>query len=74
MSNIVTKQTRVLQALQNNERGLTEAQIRARFGVGNARSTVSALRTKGYTIIADRRTDSKGRTKTFYQLDTSAVS
>ena len=67
---IVTKERRVLEALQNNNRGLTAAQIEARFGVGNARSTVSALRMKGFAIYANRNTDTKGRTKTFYRLGT----
>ena len=65
---VVTKEARVLEALQTNPRGLTAAQIQARFGVGNARSTVSALRFKGFAIYANSRTDTKGRTKTFYRL------
>ena len=70
MSNVVTKEARVLEALQTNTRGLTAAQIESRFGVGNARSTVSALRMKGYAIYANQHTDTKGRTKTFYRLGT----
>ena len=70
MSNTVTKETRVLEALRANERGLTAAQIETRFGVGNARSTVSALRMKGYALYANQNTDTKGRTKTFYRLGT----
>ena len=70
MSNVVTKEARVLDALQSADRGLTAAQIEARFGVGNARSTVSALRMKGYAIYANQHTDTKGRTKTFYRLGT----
>lgn len=66
----MTKEARVLEALQTNDRGLTAAQIEARFGVGNARSTVSALRMKGYAIYANQHTDTKGRTKTFYRLGT----
>ena len=65
---VVTKKARVLEALQNNNRGLTAAQIEARFGVGNARATVSDLRFDGYAIYANQRTDTKGRTKTFYRL------
>lgn len=67
---VVTKEARVLEALQNNNKGLTAAQIEARFGVGNARSTVSALRMKGFAIYANQHTDTKGRTKTFYRLGT----
>jgi len=70
MSNTVTKENRVLEALRANDRGLTAAQIETRFGVGNARSTVSALRMKGYAIYANQQTDTKGRTKTFYRLGT----
>jgi predicted ArsR family transcriptional regulator len=70
VNNTVTKQDRVLEALQNTNRGLTAAQIEARFGVGNARSTVSALRMKGFAIYANQHTDTKGRTKTFYRLGT----
>lgn len=66
--NNVTKQARVLAALENTDKGLTEAQISARFGVGNARSTVRALRMKGFAIYANRSTNSKGVTKTFYRL------
>lgn len=66
----VTKETKVLEALKATDRGLTAAQIEARFAVGNARSTVSALRMKGFAIYANRKTDTKGRTKTFYRLGT----
>lgn len=65
---VVTKKARVLEALQANDRGLTAAQIEARFGVGNARATVSDLRFDGFAIYANKRTDTKGRTKTFYRL------
>jgi len=69
MSN--TKEAKVLGALQMESiggKGLTAAQIESRFGVGNARATVSSLRMKGYAIYANRRTDTKGRTKTFYRV------
>ena len=66
----VSKQSKVLEALMNTDRGLTAAQIEARFGVGNARSTVSALRMNGYAIYANKHTDTKGSTKTFYRLGT----
>jgi len=67
---VVTKEARVLEALQATDRGLTGAQIESRFGVGNARSTVSALRMKGFAIYANKNTDTKGRVKTFYRLGT----
>ena len=69
-ANVVTKESKVLEALQSSSKGLTAAQIEARFGVGNARSTVSALRMKGFAIYANQNTDTKGRTKTFYRLGT----
>jgi predicted ArsR family transcriptional regulator len=64
-----TKQDRVLSALRNGEE-LTAAQIETRFGVGNARSTVSALRMKGFAIYANESVDTKGRVKTKYRLGT----
>ena len=70
MSNNNTKEAQVLAALRENDRGLTGSQIEARFDVGNARSTVSALRMKGFAIYANRQTDTNGRTKTFYRLGT----
>jgi predicted ArsR family transcriptional regulator len=70
MSNTITKKEAVLEALRNNERGLTAAQLGSRFRVGNVRATISDLRMDGYAIYANRRTDTKGRTKTFYRLGT----
>jgi predicted ArsR family transcriptional regulator len=63
-----TKENKVLEALRTNNKGLTAAQIETRFGVGNARSTVSSLRMKGYAVYANRHSDTKGRVKTFYRL------
>jgi len=70
MSNTVTKKEGVLEALRNSDRGLTAAQIQARFGVRNVRATISDLRFDGYAIYANRHTDTKGREKTFYRLGT----
>lgn len=69
MSQATNKQ-RVLEALQANPQGLTAAQMNARLGVGNARAEVSRLRFDGYAIYANQRTDTKGRTKTFYRIGT----
>jgi predicted ArsR family transcriptional regulator len=63
----MSKMERVLEVLSTGEE-LTAKQIEARYGVGNARSTVSALRMKGYPIYANARTDTKGRVKTKYRL------
>ncbi len=64
-----SKQARVLAALESVEKGLTAKQIEARFG-GNATATVSDLRFKGFPIYANKHTDTKGRTKTFFRLGT----
>lgn len=63
----VTKQERLLEALQNGEE-LTAAQIRARFGIANPTATVSDLRFSGFAVYANRRTDTKGRVTTKYRL------
>ena len=63
----VTKQDRVLSALRNGEE-LTGKQIRARFGVGNPRATVSALRMKGFPVYLNEHVDSKGRVTQKYRL------
>jgi len=65
----MTKTEKVLTALQNGE-NLTGKQIESRFGVGNARATISDLRMKGFAIYANPRTNSKGETKYFYRLGT----
>jgi len=69
MSN-VTKEARVLSALQTDDRGLTAAQMKSRFGVANPTATVSALRMKGFPIYANSRTNKGGETRTFYRLGT----
>jgi predicted ArsR family transcriptional regulator len=63
----MTKQDRVLEVLATGQE-LTAKQIQSRFGVGNARATVSALRMKGYPIYANEHKDTKGRVKTKYRL------
>jgi hypothetical protein len=70
MSNTVqftSKQSKVLSALTSGE-ALTAKQIEARFGVGNARSTVSALRMKGYAIFLNNHKDTKGRQTQKYRI------
>ena len=63
----MSKMERVLEVLSTGQE-LTAKQIQARFGVGNARATVSALRMKGYPIYANEHKDTKGRVKTKYRL------
>lgn len=68
MSNVtVTKQARLLEALQNGEQ-LTAAQIRARFGIANPTATVSDLRFAGFAVYCNRRTDTKGRVTMKYRI------
>jgi hypothetical protein len=65
----VTKQNRVLEALQSGEE-LTAKQISARFGVKNPTATISDLRYSGFSVYANRRVDTKGRVSTKYRLGT----
>tara|TARA_R110000823_G_scaffold230090_1_gene356992 strand:+ start:1151 stop:1369 length:219 start_codon:yes stop_codon:yes gene_type:complete len=68
----VTKQDRVIEGLRKTKTGLTAKQIEARYNVGNARATVSALRNnKGFVINTVESTDSRGRSTTRYLLKTT---
>ena len=69
MTNL-TKKGALLEGLRAHNRGLTTAQITARYGVTNVSATVSDLRMEGFAIYANPTTDTKGRTKTFYRLGT----
>lgn len=64
----VTKEAKIVAALQADSKGLTAAQMKSRFGVANPTATVSALRQKGFAIYANRRTNKGGETRTFYRL------
>ena len=64
---ITTGQDKVIAALKTGV-ALTAKQIEARFGIGNARSTVSALRMKGFAIYCNESVDTKGRVKNKYRL------
>jgi predicted ArsR family transcriptional regulator len=66
---IVTKQTRVLEALQSGEE-LTAKQIGARFGVKNPTATISNIRLSGFAVYANQHKDTKGRVTTKYRLGT----
>jgi hypothetical protein len=63
----MTKQDKLLQAFKAGEQ-LTEAQMKARYGVANPRATVSSLRYKGYAIYANVHKDTKGRETTKYRI------
>ena len=64
---IVTKQTRVLEALQKGEQ-LTAKQIGARFNVANPTATISNIRFAGYAVYANEHKDTNGRTTVKYRL------
>lgn len=65
----MTKTERVLEAFENGEQ-LTGKQITQRFGVGNYRAVVHALRTEGFPIYLNKHTDTKGRVTMKYRLGT----
>lgn len=66
----VTKQERLLEALQNGEQ-LTAKQITHRFGIANPTATVSDLRMRsGFAVYANKRTNKLGQTFTKYRLGT----
>lgn len=48
-----SKQARLLKAFQNGQ-NFTANQIGSRFGIKNVTATVSALRTQGYCIYANK--------------------
>ena len=63
----VTKQTRLLEALQKGEQ-LTAKQIAQRFEIANPTATISSIRFAGYAVYANKRTNSRGDTYTKYPL------
>jgi|688.fasta_scaffold33104_3 hypothetical protein len=70
----VTKESRVLAALQADSKGLTAAQMTSRFAVVNPTATITNLRQKGFAIYANRLTNKGGETRTFYRLGTPSRS
>ena len=65
----MTKQSRLLEALQSGEK-LTAAQIKARFGIANPTATISDIRHSGFAVYANQHVDTKGRVSTKYRLGT----
>lgn len=63
----VTKQERLLEALQRGEE-LTAKQIAQRFEIANPTATVSNLRFAGFAVYANKRTNRRGDTYTKYRL------
>lgn len=64
---VVTKQNRLLDALKKGQK-LTEKQISSRFEIANPRATVSDIRKKGFQIVLQRSTTSKGKITTKYVM------
>jgi hypothetical protein len=65
-----TKIDNLLEAFMNGEE-LTQRQMVARYGFAStngARAAVSALRFKGFSIYANKRSNSKGEVVTKYRL------
>ncbi len=58
---------RVLQAFTDGE-VLTSKQIQARFQVANPTAMIHTLRSEGFSIYANKTTNSKGEVKTKYKL------
>lgn len=61
--------TRLLNALTSGEE-LTARQIEVRYGVASGRGLVHSLRSQGYAVYLNRRTNSKGETTLKYRLGT----
>lgn len=65
----MTATERVLKALRSGEE-LTTRQIESRFSVASARAIVHELRSQGYAIYMNRRTNQRGETTQKYRLGT----
>jgi len=65
----MSQKAKVLAALKNGEQ-FTAKQIAARFSAKNPHDVVRRIREEGYAVYANKRTNSKGATKTFYRLGT----
>lgn len=65
----MTATTRLLKAFRSGEE-LTARQIEARFNVTSGRGLVHTLRSEGYAIYMNRRTNSKGEVTQKYRLGT----
>lgn len=69
----MSQKQRVLEALMNGEQ-LTAKQISARFSAGNPYEVIRQIRSEGYAVYLNERTNSKGQTKGFYRLGTPSRS
>jgi predicted ArsR family transcriptional regulator len=69
METIMSQKAKVLAALKAGEQ-LTAKQIAARFSAKNPHEVVRQIREEGFAVYGNKRTNSKGETKTFYRLGT----
>ena len=67
---VITKTAKVLAALKSGVE-LTGKQIRARYGVKNARAVISSIRMQGYPVFLNKRTNALGETYSKYRLGTA---
>jgi hypothetical protein len=65
----MTKTNMLLEAFQNGEE-LTAAQITSRYGIRNVYDAVYNLRTQGYAVYLNERTNARGETVNKYRLGT----
>ena len=65
----MNKTQKVLKALQAGEE-LSAKQIASRFSVAKPHNTIWTLRSSGYSIYLNERTDKSGRTTNKYRLGT----
>lgn len=68
----MTHSEKIFNALVVDGSRKTAAQLAAQLGTSTnaVRARISELRDRGYAIYANKRTDSKGRVKTFYRHGT----
>lgn len=65
-----TMTARLLHALVDKGETLTPAQITSRFGLAKPRNAIQELRSQGYSIYTNTKTNRKGKTVTEYRYDT----
>jgi LEA14-like dessication related protein len=68
-----TASNRVLKALESGQE-LTAKQIASRYKVSNPHNVIHNLRSQGYAIYLNDRTNSKGETSKKYRLGTPSRS
>ena len=63
----MTKTNMLLEAFQNGEE-LTASQISARYGIRNVYDAIHTLRTQGYAVYLNERTNARGETVNKYRI------